>query len=91
MKALSSLLATALLATSCTTDQTPEERREAQRRRERADRIGNLVSDAGAHFGLSPLERAMLKNKAHKIAGSKDPLNTGLDELDKHPKIEQKA
>lgn len=86
MKPLHSLVTAALLLTSCSTP-TPEQ----QRRRERADRVGSIVNSASAHFGLSPLERAMLERKARKIAGSEDPLNTGLGELDKHPKLEQKA
>ena len=61
MKPLHSLVTAALFFTSCAS--TPEQ----IRRKERADRVAALANSAGAHFGLSPLERVMLERKARQI------------------------
>lgn len=84
------LMATALLATSCVT-QTPEEKAREERRQKRADTVAELANSAGTHFGLSPLQRAMLERKARKIAWSDDPLTAGIHEYDKHPELQKKA
>lgn len=80
----------AFLLTSCVT-QTPQEKEREQRRKERANRAVELVGVASPYLGLSTLESAALKSKVGKIARSDDPLDATLDELDKHPELEEKA
>lgn len=65
MKPLHSLVTAALFFTSCAS--TPEEQRMNEKRKKRADRVAALANSAGAHFGLSPLERVMLERKARQI------------------------